>query len=99
MKLVKSIAILSLLAFTSAAYAQNPVGAAAGAAGAAVGGAASTVGGAANGAAGAVTGTANSAAKAAKPRSAKSLECSKQADSQGLHGKDRKHFMSKSKKG
>ena len=96
MKLVKSIAILSLLAFTSAAYAQNPVGAAAGAA---VGGAASTVGGAAKGAAGAVTGTANSAAKAAKPRSAKSLECSKQADSQGLHGKDRKHFMSKCKKG
>jgi hypothetical protein len=33
-----------------------------------------------------------------KPRSAKSLECSKKADEQKLHGKARKHFMSKCKK-
>jgi hypothetical protein len=33
-----------------------------------------------------------------KPRSAKSLDCSKQADSQTLHGKPRKDFMSKCKK-
>jgi hypothetical protein len=38
------------------------------------------------------------AAPAAKPRSAKSLECSKQADTQSLHGKARKGFMSKCKK-
>lgn len=38
------------------------------------------------------------AASAAKPRSAKSLDCSKQADSQSLHGKARKSFMSKCKK-
>ncbi len=31
---------------------------------------------------------------AAKPRSAESLECSKQADAKGLHGKDRKKFRS-----
>ncbi len=33
-----------------------------------------------------------------KPRSAKSLECSKKANEQKLHGKARKHFMSKCKK-
>jgi hypothetical protein len=33
-----------------------------------------------------------------KPRSAKSLACSKQADSQGLHGKPRKTFMRTCKK-
>ena len=38
------------------------------------------------------------AAKAKPERSAKSLECSKQADTQNLHGKPRKHFMSKCKK-
>ena len=37
-------------------------------------------------------------AKAQKPRSAKSLECSKQADSQNLHGKPRKSFMKTCKK-
>jgi psiF repeat len=31
----------------------------------------------------------------AKPRSAASLECSKQADEKGLHGKARKKFRSK----
>lgn len=30
----------------------------------------------------------------AKPRSAASIECSKQADAKGLHGKDRKKFRS-----
>jgi hypothetical protein len=42
-------------------------------------------------------GTAPAAApakKAEKPRSAESLECSKQADEKGLHGKDRKKFRS-----
>ena len=32
------------------------------------------------------------------PRTAKSLECSKQADSKSLHGKPRKKFMSSCKK-
>lgn len=34
------------------------------------------------------------AKKAEKPRSAESLECSKQADEKGLHGKERKKFRS-----
>jgi hypothetical protein len=38
------------------------------------------------------------AAKAEKPRSAASLECSKEADAKGLHGKDRKKFRSDCKK-
>ena len=38
--------------------------------------------------------------KAAKaPRTAKSLECSKQADAKGLHGKERKKFRSQCKRG
>ena len=36
--------------------------------------------------------------KAEKPRSAESLECSKEADAKGLHGKERKKFMSECKK-
>lgn len=36
--------------------------------------------------------------KAEKPRSAASLECSKEADAKGLHGKDRKKFRSECKK-
>jgi hypothetical protein len=32
--------------------------------------------------------------KAEKPRSAASVECSKQADAKGLHGKERKKFRS-----
>jgi psiF repeat len=37
--------------------------------------------------------------KAQKPRSAASLECSKEADAKGLHGKkDRKPFMSECKR-
>ncbi|WP_024505952.1 PsiF family protein [Bradyrhizobium sp. ARR65] len=32
--------------------------------------------------------------KASKARSAESLECSKQADEKGLHGKERKKFRS-----
>lgn len=40
------------------------------------------------------------AAKAApKERTAKSIECSKQADAKGLHGKERKVFRAKCKKG
>jgi hypothetical protein len=31
-------------------------------------------------------------AKAEKPRSAASIECSKEADAKGLHGKERKKF-------
>ena len=36
--------------------------------------------------------------KEAKPRTAASLECSKQADAKGLHGKERKKFRSACKK-
>ena len=36
--------------------------------------------------------------KAEKPRTAESLECSKQADAKGLHGKERKKFRSECKK-
>ena len=36
--------------------------------------------------------------KAEKPRSAASLECSKEADTKGVHGKERKKFMSECKK-
>jgi phosphate-selective porin len=38
------------------------------------------------------------AAKAEKPRTAASLECSKEADTKGVHGKERKKFMSECKK-
>jgi hypothetical protein len=38
------------------------------------------------------------AAKAEKPRTAASLECSKEADAKGLHGKERKKFRSECKK-
>ena len=37
--------------------------------------------------------------KTTKERSAKSIECSKQADAKGLHGKERQIFRSKCKKG
>ena len=36
--------------------------------------------------------------KAGKPRTAASLECSKEADTKGLHGKERKKFRSECKK-
>ncbi|HWX60368.1 PsiF family protein [Bradyrhizobium sp.] len=36
--------------------------------------------------------------KMAKPRSAESLECSKEADAKGLKGKERKKFRSECKK-
>jgi hypothetical protein len=36
--------------------------------------------------------------KAAAPRTAASLECSKEADGKSLHGKERKKFMSECKK-
>jgi invasion protein IalB len=38
------------------------------------------------------------AAKAEKAHSPESLECSKQADEKGLHGKERKKFRSECKK-
>jgi hypothetical protein len=38
------------------------------------------------------------APKAEKPRTAASLECSKEADAKGLHGKERKKFRSECKK-
>ena len=37
-------------------------------------------------------------AKAPVTRTAKSLDCSKEADAKSLHGKPRKHFMSTCKK-
>ncbi len=36
--------------------------------------------------------------KAEKPRTAVSLQCSKDADAKGIHGKERKKFMSGCKK-
>ena len=36
--------------------------------------------------------------KAEKPRTAESLECSKEADAKGLHGKERKKFRAECKK-
>jgi hypothetical protein len=41
---------------------------------------------------------ATTAKKAEKPRTPESLACSKEADDKGLHGKDRKKFMSQCKK-
>jgi len=35
--------------------------------------------------------------KSTKPRSAASIECSKEADAKGLHGKERKKFRSECK--
>jgi hypothetical protein len=42
---------------------------------------------------------ANAATAEKKPRSAKSIECSKLADAKGLHGKERQVFRAKCKKG
>jgi invasion protein IalB len=42
--------------------------------------------------------TAAPAKKAEKPRSAASLECSKEADDKNVHGKERHKFMSQCKK-
>ena len=44
------------------------------------------------------TDSAAPAAKTAKPRTAESLVCSKEADAKGLHGKERKKFRSECKK-
>jgi hypothetical protein len=41
---------------------------------------------------------ATTAKKAAKPHSAASMECSKEADAKGLHGKERKKFRAECKK-
>jgi phosphate-selective porin len=38
------------------------------------------------------------AKKTEKPRTAASLQCSKDADAKGVHGKERKKFMSECKK-
>jgi hypothetical protein len=38
------------------------------------------------------------AKKAEKPRTVASLQCSKDADAKGVHGKERKKFMSECKK-
>ena len=83
MKLTKSIALISMLAFSGAAFAQAPAAAPAAPAAPAAAPAA----------------PAAPAAKMQKPRTAKSLDCSKQADAQNVHGKKlRKAFMSKCKK-
>jgi invasion protein IalB len=37
-------------------------------------------------------------AKTSKPHTAESIECSKEADAKGLHGKERKKFRSECKK-
>jgi psiF repeat len=50
------------------------------------------------GAPAATTAPAAPAKKAEKPRSAASLQCSKDADTKSLHGKERKKFMSECKK-
>jgi invasion protein IalB len=42
--------------------------------------------------------TAKTEKKAEKPHTPESLECSKQADDKGLHGKERKKFRSECKK-
>ena len=92
MKLTKSIALLSMLAFSGAAWAQAPATPTAPAAPAMP----------AAPAAPAMTKPAMTkpamTKPAMKPRTDKSLDCSKQADSQTLHGKERKAFMSKCKK-
>jgi invasion protein IalB len=44
------------------------------------------------------TAPAATAPMAKKPHSAASLECSKEADAKGLHGKERKKFRSECKK-
>lgn len=45
------------------------------------------------------TKTEKTAKPAAKPRTAKSIECSKLADEKGLHGKARRKFRSECRKG
>lgn len=80
MKLTHTIALISMLAFSGAAFAQAPAAAPAAPAAAPAAPAAPAM-------------------KAKAPRTAKSLECSKQADTQKLHGKPRKEFMKKCKKG
>ena len=37
-------------------------------------------------------------AKTSKPRTAESIDCSKEADAKGLHGKERKKFRAECKK-
>jgi hypothetical protein len=47
----------------------------------------------------ATTPTTTTPKKTPAPRSAKSIECSKLADAKGLHGKERRVFRAKCKKG
>jgi psiF repeat len=44
------------------------------------------------------TAHAQTAKKAPAPRTAKSIDCSKQADAKGLHGKERRKFRAACKK-
>jgi len=91
MKLTKSIALIAMLAFSGAAWAQAPAMPTAPAT--------PTMPAAPSApATPSMTKPAMPAKPSMKPRSAKSLDCSKQADSQTLHGKPRKDFMSKCKK-
>jgi len=93
MKLTKSIALIAMFAFSGAAWAQAPAmptTPTAPAMPATPSAPAMTKP--------SMTKPAMPAKPSMKPRSAKSLDCSKQADSQTLHGKPRKDFMSKCKK-
>ena len=77
-----ALAFAASLVFAGAAYAQTPAPAASPAPAATAAPAAAP---------------AAKMKKAQKPRTAASIECSKQADAQGLHGKARKPFMKKCK--
>jgi hypothetical protein len=96
MKLKTTIALASMLAFSGAAFAQAPATAPAAPA---ISAPKMTAPAMTAPKMAAPTAAAPAATGAKAPRSAKSLECSSQADTQGLHGKPRKAFMSKCKKG
>jgi hypothetical protein len=91
MKILQSLALAAAVSFSAAAFAQTPKPAAPAATPAA---------------APATTPAATTApatgkkgkAEARQQRTAKSLECSKQADTQNIHGKARRTFMNKCKK-
>jgi Spy/CpxP family protein refolding chaperone len=78
MKLAPTIIVISLLAFSGAAFAQAPAAPAAPTMPAAP--------------------ATPATPKVEKPRTAKSLDCSKQANAQKLHGKPRHAFMNTCKK-
>ena len=87
MKILRSLTIAAALSFSAAALAQAPAPAAAPAAPAATPAATPAPAAGKKG-----------KAAARKERTAKSLECSKQADTQNIHGKARRSFMNKCKK-